>query len=145
MKETLNTGGWWRERNDIFDAGLSSHALLVRFYLARCSDRQGRSYPGINTIAEKCRIGRSTVKRALTELQERGFLFVESGRTSGSSNQYILNISVTDSSMVPHPVKGGGPHRTRGWFSLNRGVVHTGPQKKTYLIRHINKKKRIRE
>lgn len=66
---------WFWDYNDIFDTNMSEHAKIIRLYLARCADNQNRqSFPSISTIAEKCSVSPATVKRALKELEEKGWI-----------------------------------------------------------------------
>lgn len=93
----LNDGrkkNWFWDYNCIFDTNLTEHAKLIRLFLARCADNDSRqSFPSINTIAQKCSISRPTVKRALAELEETGWLkkahrYTENG--DFTSNIYTL-------------------------------------------------------
>lgn len=90
---------WFWDYNSVFDADLSEHAKLIRLFLARCADNNNRqSFPSINTIADKCSISRPTVKRALAELEDTGWLkktnrYTENGNYN--SNIYTL-ISPTE-------------------------------------------------
>jgi DNA-binding MarR family transcriptional regulator len=62
-------------------------------YLRDRSDAQGKCWPGIKTIATDLKLSRSTVKRALTDLEKGGYLkkiprYRENG--SSTSNLYTL-------------------------------------------------------
>lgn len=62
-------------------------------YLKDRSNRTGECWPGINTIAADLGLSRSTVKRAIRDLAQRGFLqkeqrYCENG--SNSSNLYMV-------------------------------------------------------
>lgn len=78
----------------IFDSDLSEHAKLIRIFLASCAGKNNQSSPSINTIARKCSISRATVKRALIELEQKGWL-TKKHRISEdgdySSNIYTLH------------------------------------------------------
>lgn len=65
---------WFWDHNAVFESGLSSNAILVRLYLARCANGGRQAWPSLNTIAARCKVSRATVKRALTELEEKGWL-----------------------------------------------------------------------
>lgn len=43
-------------------------------YLRDRADSEGKCWPGIKTIASDMRLSRSTVKRALTDLEQHGYL-----------------------------------------------------------------------
>jgi DNA-binding MarR family transcriptional regulator len=66
--------GWFWDCNEIFESDLSSSAILVRLYLARCANGDRQAWPSLNTIARHCRISKPTVIKALRELEEKGWL-----------------------------------------------------------------------
>lgn len=75
----------------IYQSDLSHRARAVYMYLKDRSDRNGRCWPAIKTIAAELGLSRSTVKRALDDLCRAGFLVKESRwRENGShsSNLY---------------------------------------------------------
>ena len=62
-------------------------------YLRDRSDKEHKCWPGINTIAAELNCSRSTIKRALHDLEKHGYIrrlprYRESG--SRSSNLYVL-------------------------------------------------------
>lgn len=84
---------WFWDYNDVFTSSLSSYAILVRLYLARCADNTTRqAFPSLNNIAEHCKISRTTVKKAIAELTKTGWLKKETRREDGvyTSNIYTL-------------------------------------------------------
>ena len=75
------------------DQELSHRAKTVYMYLKDRSNAQGKCWPGIKTIARELNLSRSTVKRAIADLTEHGYLkkesrFRENG--SSSSNLYVV-------------------------------------------------------
>ena len=79
---------------------LSPRAKAVYIYLLDRADQEGRSWPAISTIALDLSLSRSTVQRALHELERHGLITKESRwRENGgrSSNLYSL-VEKTDSS-----------------------------------------------
>lgn len=75
------------------DEALGHRAKAVYLYLWDRSDAEGKCWPGIKTIAADLGLSRSTVKRALADLERRGCLertsrFRENG--SHTSNLYTL-------------------------------------------------------
>ncbi len=82
----------------VFEGGHSAYAVAVYAYLCFCADKNGVCFPGMETIAEKCGIARSTVKNAITELERAGLIRSEathqtsrSGRIRRGTNRYRLN------------------------------------------------------
>lgn len=75
------------------DDRLPHRAKAVYMYLKDRSDKTGRSWPGIKTIAKDLHYSTSTVKRAVADLVRSGHLEKEDryrengGRTS---NLYVL-------------------------------------------------------
>lgn len=74
----------------IRDSGLGSTARLVAWALSNYMDtRGGSAFPGVERLAADTATSRSTVKRALNELRERGWLVVvESGGGRGRATEY---------------------------------------------------------
>ena len=75
------------------DTELPSRARAVYMYLRDRSDAEGKCWPGIKTIARDMNLSRSTVKRALADLEQHGYLAkLPRYRPNGSntSNLYTL-------------------------------------------------------
>ena len=79
--------------DSIYAADLPHRAVTVYMYLKDRSDRQGKCWPGIKTIASDLELSRSTVKRALNELVASGYLIKEKRyRPNGSSTSNLYTI-----------------------------------------------------
>lgn len=62
-------------------------------YLRDRSDAEGKCWPGIKTIASDMRLSRSTVKRALTDLEQHGYLQkIPRYRDNGSSTSNLYSV-----------------------------------------------------
>ena len=61
------------------DTELPSRAKAVYMYLRDRSDAEGKCWPGIKTIASDMKLSRSTVKRALHDLEQRGYIGPQEG------------------------------------------------------------------
>ena len=75
------------------DTELPSRARAVYMYLRDRADSEGKCWPGIKTIAKDLNLSRSTVKRALADLERRGYLqrilrYRDNG--SSTSNLYFV-------------------------------------------------------
>lgn len=75
------------------DASLPPRAIPVYMYLKDRASSAGSCWPGIKTIAKDLNLSRSTVKRALADLERRGYLtklprYRDNG--SNTSNLYTL-------------------------------------------------------
>lgn len=75
------------------DPDISHKAMTVYMYLKDRSDAQGKCWPGIKTIGSDLKLSRSTVKRALKELESKGYL-VRSPRyrPNGSSTSNLYTV-----------------------------------------------------
>lgn len=78
-----------------FSSELRPRARLVLQVLVLHCNKEGECFPSIKTIAAKCGYGISTVKRALDELVEAGYIikqarFDERKNGGQTSNLYIL-------------------------------------------------------
>lgn len=79
--------------SQIFSRCVSAKAKLVYIYLCKYSDQEGRSYPSHRTLAGKCGIGLSTVRKALRELAKAAIIHIQEKRRKDrgqSSNLYSL-------------------------------------------------------
>lgn len=62
-------------------------------YLSDRFDKEGKCYPAIGTIARELKLSRSTVKRAIADLEKSGYLKKEQWRRESggkSSNMFYL-------------------------------------------------------
>jgi DNA-binding MarR family transcriptional regulator len=58
----------------LYNSELPHRAVAVYMYLRDRADRDGKCYPAIGTIARELKLSRSTVKRAVADLEEAGYL-----------------------------------------------------------------------
>lgn len=78
----------------VYQSELPHRAKSVFMYLHDRADHNRKCYPAIGTIARELNLSRSTVKRALSDLEKSGYLRKEQRwRENGgkSSNLYFLN------------------------------------------------------
>ena len=62
-------------------------------YLRDRADSEGKCWPGIKTIASDMRLSRSTVKRALTDLEQHGYpQKIPRYRDNGSSTSNLYSV-----------------------------------------------------
>ena len=77
------------------DTELPSRARAVYMYLRDRADSAGSCWPGIKTIAKDLNLSRSTVKRALADLERRGYLQrILRYRDNGSSTSNLYFVTV---------------------------------------------------
>ena len=82
-----------------YSSDLKNRALQVLLYLIDRSNKEGTCFPAIPTIARELHISVSTVKRALGELVEAGFVIKESRfriNKGQSSNLYTIVLLEND-------------------------------------------------
>ena len=73
------------------DSSLSDKALRVWLVLQCYADWDDDTcYPSMDTLSDDMGCSRSTVKRAVADLVERGLLLVESGQQAGKPNVYTV-------------------------------------------------------
>ncbi len=58
----------------IYEADLPHRAVAVYLYLQNRADKEGTCYPAIGTIARELHLSASTVKRAIHDLEQSGFI-----------------------------------------------------------------------
>ena len=79
---------------EIYSTNLPHRAITVYMYLRDRADKNGACFPAISTIAQDLKMSRSTVKRALSDLEKAKYIRHERRyRQSGgnSSNLYLLS------------------------------------------------------
>ena len=78
---------------NIYHSDLSHRARAVYMYLKDHVDSEGRCRSGIRTIAAELGLSRSTVKRALHDLEQHGYLQKDSRhRPNGSSTSNLYTV-----------------------------------------------------
>ena len=80
--------------NSLYSSELPHRAVAVYMYLHDRCDRDGKCYPAIGTIARELKLSRSTIKRAIKDLEKSGHIRKEHRwRENGgkSSNMFYLN------------------------------------------------------
>ena len=58
----------------LYASELPHRAVAVYMYLRDRADKDGKCYPAIGTIAGELKLSRSTVKRAIADLEKSGHL-----------------------------------------------------------------------
>ena len=84
--------------SSLYSSELPHRARAVYMYLRDRADRDGKCYPAIGTIAKELKMSRSTVKRAIADLEKSGYLRREQRwRENGgkSSNMFYLTKAVS--------------------------------------------------
>ncbi len=79
--------------DSIYAAELSHRAVAVYMYLKSRANKDGVCWPGIRTISVDLNLSRSTVQRALRDLQGGGWIKIEPRyreNGSSSSNRYYV-------------------------------------------------------
>ena len=61
-------------KKEIYEAELPHRAVAVYLYLKDRANKEGTCYPAIGTIARELNLSVSTVKRAISDLEEKGFI-----------------------------------------------------------------------
>ncbi|BAL01435.1 hypothetical protein OBV_42360 [Oscillibacter valericigenes Sjm18-20] len=77
----------------LYSSELPHRARAVYMYLRDRCDQDGKCFPAIGTIVKELKLSRSTVKRAIADLEKSGYLRKEQRwRENGgkSSNLYYL-------------------------------------------------------
>lgn len=80
---------------NIYQEDLSARAKLVYMYLKDRANKEGQCWPVIRTIGKDIGLSRSTVKRALKELEQRSFLVKRSRKRENNGNTSNLYFLIT--------------------------------------------------
>ena len=133
------------------DTLLPPRAVSVYMYLKDRSNSAGSCWPGIKTIARDMNLSRSTVKRALADLEQHGYLAkLPRYRPNGSntSNLYTLKemksgsySALVRSTSLSQKAKIATP---RGNYTclLNRGGVQYEPTGTAHSIGELGQRKK---
>jgi DNA-binding MarR family transcriptional regulator len=79
----------------IYAEDLPHRAKAVYMYLRDRADRDGRCYPAIGTIAKELKLSRSTVKRAISDLEKTGHLQKEQRwRENGGKSSLLYTLKL---------------------------------------------------
>lgn len=79
----------------LYQSELPTRAIAVYLYLRGRDNKEGVCWPAIPTMARELKMSESTIRRALRDLVQKGFLVVEERqRENGadSSNKYALAV-----------------------------------------------------
>jgi DNA-binding MarR family transcriptional regulator len=91
---------------------------------ANHGDEDQRAWPSLGTLAEMMGCHPATVRRALTELVDRGRVQIESGKATGEPNLYHL-LDPEGHALVDDPLTEGSRTHARGGRAPTRaGVAH---------------------
>lgn len=123
---------WFHVFKDMIDSGdmakLDGSAIKVYLVVKSYTNfSTGRSFPALDTIAEKAGLSERQVRRALDELQEFGYISKEK---SGRNNNYTLRekVSIKDDTGRPQAVATWDyiPNSVRDAVADLKNVVVTG-------------------
>jgi len=81
----------------LYKNNISHRAISVYMYLHDRADKDNKCYPAIGTIARELKLSRSTIKRGINELVQRGYLTKEQRwrENGGKSSCLYLIIKLT--------------------------------------------------
>lgn len=83
----------------VYTSELPHRARSVYMYLYDHADKDGKCYPAIGTIARELKLSRSTVKRAIADLEQSGRLRKEQRwRENGGKSSNLYFVAKPDSS-----------------------------------------------
>lgn len=79
----------------IYAEDLPHRAKTVYMYLRDRADKDGRCYPAMGTIAKELKLSRSTVKRAIADLEKTGHLQKEQRwRENGGRSSLLYTLKL---------------------------------------------------
>lgn len=124
------TTTWFHIFRDMIESGdvarLGPHAVTVYLVIkAHTNFSTGRSWPEIETIAEKSGISESQIKRSIAKLEELGYITKE---RTGRNNRYTLREKVQISD------EHGRPSAVATWDYLPSSVAHAMADLKNVLM-----------
>lgn len=135
-------------KKQAYESSLKSRALSVLIYLIDRSNKDLTCFPAISTMAEQLHISVSTVKRALHELVQAGFIkknvrYREKNRGQ-TSNLYILllreNVPEPETSGLPITAESAdtGYHKVKNRETEIKETEQKSGKQETHIVEHIN-------
>lgn len=83
----------------VYTSELPHRARAVYMYLHDRADKDGKCFPAIGTIARELKLSRSTVKRAVADLEKSGRLHKEQRwRENGGKSSNMFYLTEVDTS-----------------------------------------------
>ena len=83
----------------VYSSELPHRARAVYMYLHDRADKDGKCYPAIGTIARELKLSRSTVKRALSDLEKSSLIRKEQRwRENGGKSSNMFYLTEVDTS-----------------------------------------------
>ena len=123
----------WSAKKFLFHPNVDSQMYKVYSGLAAYANNiSQKAFPGIQTLAEKLHMGRSTVIRAITKLEKYKFIKVE--RSRGSHNIYSL-LKIPDSS-PPRRLVEPVDETVFNWDDYKAGMLND-PRKEINIIAYF--------
>lgn len=80
--------------NSVYASGLKMSTISVYLYLERRSDKEGKCFPSVRTMARDLNASTRTIQRAIRELEKKGFIRIEKryrANLGNTSNMYFLS------------------------------------------------------
>lgn len=78
---------------EIYQSDLPHRAVAVYMYLKDRANKENQCFPAIGTIANELKLSRSTVKRAITDLETSGYLIKKQRwRENGGKSSSLLEL-----------------------------------------------------
>lgn len=92
--------GWF---DTIWADDLPSRAVTVYMYLRSRADREGKCFPSVRTISRDTKLSMSTVRRALDDLVNAGYIQKQDFNIlfHGTEYSYTNNVRFMASSIIP--------------------------------------------
>ncbi len=124
-KSQLQSRGYFKAPDCIFDLPISTHAKVVFLFLCRCSDAEGTCFPSLNKISKSCGVSKPTTIKAIKELKAHSIINLKTvEREKFDKNVYKLLVNV-----AYHPSKGDLPPLSTTFTTL---VKEVDPKEYTY-------------
>ena len=77
----------------LYAEDIPHRAIAVYMYLKDKANKDGTCYPAIGTIAKDLKISRRTVQRAITDLEQSGYLIKEQRwRENGGKSSLLFTV-----------------------------------------------------
>ena len=144
IKNRKQIGGYSWISDSLFDiqSNLSHTEFRTFLCLVRHADKDGKCFPSLNTIADKCEMSKTTVIKNLKDLAKKGFIEVQrrvierNGRYEFTSNLYTIKNFIMKKlgKGSADEISGSGNHIQGSEMHEQKGINNKGIDKEDMFV-----------
>lgn len=118
---------------------IKGNELLLLLALCDHANDEGTCYPSINRLSKKCRVGRRSVQRLMSDLIKRGIIKRQINEAKGGSNLYTIQINHGGDRAVTRDLKDTSDTKDTGGVTPQPPKPSMEPSNKIYIKEWFDK------